>query len=225
MTYTITTVDWNEEQTERWLKFVNKNCPTANVVLVPDTKPIHWSWSAGKLNCFNQLHKAPDRIIYMDTDTLVFEDMEYIFEVMDGNVGAPLFHWYLNGCKKNGPQFAKSKEIEIRVGAKPNSFMHWNTGMIILNGYDPFRLYANWMLAFRFHEVTSTRWRQSEETAFSVAMLMDPDIKMYEIPMEFHGNVLGSKVQFGDAKKPTSVHYHKTERLKRRGLKGWLEDA
>ena len=81
MSYEIITVDWNPEQTRIWRYWVNKHCPTAKVYTIQDTKPVPWCWSGGKINCFLYGFET-DRVMYMDTDTIVTRDLEPLFEMM-----------------------------------------------------------------------------------------------------------------------------------------------
>lgn len=79
--YTIATVDWNKEQTKVWEGFVRDKCPAADVVKIKDQRPFPDIPVAGILGVFDEPFKT-DHVAYLDTDTIVFKDLEPLFEFM-----------------------------------------------------------------------------------------------------------------------------------------------
>ncbi|MDY6935644.1 MAG: hypothetical protein SVZ03_15660 [Spirochaetota bacterium] len=221
--YDIITVDWNAEQTELWLYYVERHCPDSRIILIPDEKPIPWCWSGGKLNCFKQKFES-HRIIYMDTDTIVFRDMYPIFEMMDEAL--------LGFSTKI---ISHSSDYRNRKGSICNDLImlsnffgfrklpiHRSTGMIILNKYDPLRLYEGWKLMFdyvsSFNNIKDDPFVDEIAMSYWIAYDSNEDGKgIWDIPLDIH-RVKWRDIDDLSVVAPMVFHYHSIERLMIFGL-------
>ena len=220
MTYEIISCDWNKEQTVLWMRWIIKNCPTANIYTIPDTTPVPGCWSCGKLNCFTHEFET-DRIMYMDTDTIVTRDLEPLWDEMgDCKFAAsskiPLF------------RLETGKRKQINDARKQMNFKHdpigWSSGMLMLKGYDPKRLYEGWIKIMRSPDFQRGFGRNQLTEEFALSLFMACEFEkeeIWDIPLEVHGNICGGR-HFGGAKVPAVIHYHKPVRLRKEGLGEYL---
>lgn len=210
-TYTIVTCDWNPTQTKMWLHYVEKNCPNAQILLIPDIKPVPFCWSSGKLGCFFQdtmdrMHHR-NKLIYLDTDTIVLRDLYPLFEKMgDCFIGSGLSivpDSLIKAMKKNHP-----------------GYLHLSSGMLLFNDMRLSILSREWMrLMFSEKIIKEYKWHSLyEEYCLSLAV-ENIGLKKYvwDIPLSIHGNIL-SGCKFGGESKPWVIHYHNLARLWKFGL-------
>lgn len=228
-TYDIITVDWNPEQTRIWRHYVEKNCPTANIITIPDNKPIPWNWSSGKIDCFKYEFSHPGRVVYMDTDVIVTGDVEpWVDETQRQGcdmsastllpkVGKPK-NWF-----HRFPEITEKACSLFDVDRFPR---HFSTGFMVFIDYDFDGLHEGWMRSMelpKFREMLQ-KTLVYEEFAFSL-WIESQDDKVLDMPLEIHGNLLGNVKYFGtctNENPPLVLHYHKPPRLIKAGLKGFL---
>ena len=220
--YEIITVDWNPEQTRIWRYWIAKHCPTAKVYTIPDTKPVPWCWSGGKLDCFLYGFKG-NRVMYMDTDVIVTHDLEPVWDMMgDCKFAAsskiPLY------------RMERSKRVQINGIREHIDFKHspigWSSGMLMMKGYDPEALHEGWkgMMDFPPFQAGFKGHQMTEEFALSLFMAHEFEREeIWDIPLEVHGNIVGKRMFFGEATVPWVLHYHKPQRLKRHKLEAYLD--
>ena len=227
MKYDIISVDWDHKQTEIWLHYVEKNCPEAHVTLIPDSRPIPWSWSGGKLDCFKQDFKT-DKIIYMDTDTIVTKDLYHVFEDMgDCTIGlsdeiTPKPYHISNAQAKKG--IAEMWRL-LSPHFPPE---HFSSGMIVVRGdYAP-RLYERWMAMMIYPPFLELfkGFKLAEEMSLMCIMANDFEREqIYNIPLEVHGNLLGRTMRSGTAEIPEVIHYHQASRARKFELGHYFEEV
>ena len=222
MSYEIVTVDWNKKQTRVWRHWVNKYCPTAKIRTIPDTKPIPWCWSGGKISCFNYWFET-DRIIYLDTDTIVTHDLEPLFDMMGDCKFAASSKIPLYRLEERNKREIMELEGQIEFKHPP---IGWSSGMLMLKGYDPERLYDGWkgMMEWPLYPSRFRGHQLSDE--FAMAFFMAHEFErdeIWDIPLEIHGNIVGKRTFFGDAEVPWVLHYHKPQRLERHKLEHYLD--
>lgn len=214
MKYDIVSVDWKPEQTKLWLHYIEKNCPEAHVTLIPDEKPIPWCWSGGKINCFKQKFQT-DKIIYLDTDTVVTEDLGFIFSNMDKT-------WLGLSSKIPIRPFNKRADLMAKLRHLGKAPVHYSSGMVVLNGISGGQLtqFAGlWEEMCNELRASIGKGAYMDEIALSyVASLA----AVWDIPLEVHGNICGKKY-FGNAETPSVIHYHKPRRLEQFGMGQWLK--
>jgi len=222
-TFDLISVNWNEEQARVWLHWVKRHCPTAAVHLVKDTKPVPWCWSSGKLNCFKYDDFQTDRIIYLDTDTIVTKDLEFVFDEMgdccvglSSDIEIYKFHKVM---RKQVESFSAFYDYNWPPKA-------WSSGMMVLKGMDPMELHEGWMHTMLFPPFRKIfpRHQLLDEIALGLWLTnwLPKEDMIWDIPKPVHGNVI-KKPDFGGAKVPAVIHYHKPERLKRNGMDKWLK--
>ena len=213
MKYDITSVDWNPEQTKLWLHYVKKNCPEAYVTLIPDEKPVPWCWSGGKLNCFRQKFET-DKIIYIDTDTIVTEDLGFIFANMGDN-------WLGLSSKIPLIPFNKRPDMKKKLAHLGKLPIHYSSGMVSLNGISGAQaeqFTGLWEEIMTELKKIIGKEHYMDEIALSyVASLA----AVWDILLEVHGNICRKKY-FGSAETPSVIHYHRTKRLDQAGMGGYL---
>jgi len=151
------TVDWNRRQTDRWLHYVGKNCSSYELAVIPDYKQYPDCRGAGKIRCFAEKF-ATDKIIYIDTDTIINEDLFILFDMMSKNDHAIGFS-YPDRKNRDFKQrkTPKSHQDALALNKKMSlDEVHWYpTGIIILNGFPPAQLYAGLtrlMASFEIHD-------------------------------------------------------------------------
>ena len=231
--YLITTVNWNPPQTKVWLwhlKNVYRGNDTVSldVRLLEDTKPVPWSWSAGKLNCYN-LSLLPslaeyDGHVYMDTDTIITRDFLHTFETMgrEGTVMAVSF----NMAPIRMVQ-AISKQLAKEFPEYKSLYKHASSGLLCLdtegNGRWVRDVYDNWLNWYRNERFLHAfkKHKLADEIALSMA-IVDMKIPVCEVPRETHGNVLGGRV-FGKAEYSDIIHYHNNRRLRKYDLGRFID--
>ena len=228
--YDIVTVDWNKNQTAMWKYYIEKNCPTANIITLPESRPVKWSRFSSKMNIllFDK-YKHPDRIMYTDTDCLITDDLLPLFEYMeecDFDMAASVD--FLPRMNPFTGKHAKNSETMAMVKAYMGvtEFPHqYSSGMLLFRpGVDRKELYDKWMVNFT-DELLMKHWGGisiMEEIALSY-VLQAIDYKMWYLPREVHGNVL-RKSDFGSVKVPMVIHYHKPARLRWCGLECFLRE-
>lgn len=210
-TYDIITVDWNPEQTRMWRHYVEKNCPTANVITIPDDRAWYFCWSSAKLNCFRYPFEHPARVIYMDTDTVVSKDLEYLFDkVGDNFFGLTIRH--------HATHLLYGIANILKIPRKECVYL--STGLIVLNGYPPARLYSGWYGLGLHPEIKRFMSNKTfDEKVFTFWVISDRCMgKIWEIPTSIHGNILGSKIDFEKGTLPDVLHYHNPNRLRNAGF-------
>ena len=209
--YSIVSVDWKPEQTKLWLHHVKKNCPDAEIVLIKDEKPIPWNWASGKINCFKQKF-ATDRIIYMDTDTIVTRDLGFIFDNMgEATVGAT----------SAIPIHPFNKRRDIIKALKPLGPLptHFSTGLIALQAKNPPAFASLWQDMYPVIRKHLPGDHYMNEITFSYLVR---EMNTHDIPLEVHGNICGKKY-FGNTEIPAVIHYHKPARLRNFGLDKYID--
>jgi hypothetical protein len=211
-TYDIVSVDWNPQQTKLWRYHIGKTCPTANVITIPDNKPIPWNWSSGKIDCFGCDFRFPERVIYLDTDTIVQEDLEPLFDRMgEAEIGIS------SHITPERLQLPKDENAEQAFGLSERP-THYSSGFVVLKGWEPKMLQEGWFAASYLPALQRyKRSRLFEEYVFSYFVAYTGK-RVWEMGPEIHGNIL-RKPLFD---KTMVIHYHKPERLKRSGLGGLL---
>lgn len=229
MKYDVISVDWNPGQTKIWKYWIEKHCPNAIIHTIPDTKPIPWCWSGGKLNCFCYDGFETDRIIYLDTDTIVTENLEPLLDreekVMLSNIqtiqGKP-FNRVLSSTRnrQNRVDFSDLYK-HFRFKYDP---VHFSSGMIVLNGCSSMEFYDTWKAVFEFepYEKYFKGYWLADEVSLSLCVALDYEWDdIYLLPADIHGNILSRKI-FGGREISMVIHYHKPQRLKSVGLEKWL---
>ncbi len=142
----------------------------------------------------------------MDTDTIVTQDLGFVFGLMS----------------RKGAAIGASSKIPLRP-IKTKLFRHWSTGFLpfFVDELDPNNLYEKWKQAF--DDPIMAKWKRSrmfEEACFGYALAWN-DVPVWDIPLEIHGNICG-KCYFGQVKKPVVIHYHRPERLKKENMGEYL---
>jgi hypothetical protein len=110
------------------------------------------------------------------------------------------------------------KDMLQATGAR--RFIHYSTGMIILNGYPPERLYRGWAGLYEFPRFKRLFGRNHFADEISFSLWVEKDIgagAIWDIPLEVHGNICG-RTYFGKKDIPDVIHYHKPHRLRSFGL-------
>ena len=217
-TYDIITVRWKEDQYKVWRHWVDKTCPTASVHWIPDTKPFPWCWSGGKVPCLDYGFET-NRVIYMDTDTIVTHDLEPVFEIM-GNFRVGVSY----GLPKDKMQSRYAKQIELVRNVAPYKFRpkSVSSGMIVTT--EPSILHEAWsgMMGFPLIKQLFNKDHLYDEHVLSLAISwLYEKAEVWDMPLELHGNIISRKY-FGDCETPWVIHYHKPERLEKKGLEKWL---
>ena len=219
--YEIITVDWKPEQTRIWRHWVSTFCPNAKIITIPDTKPIKWSWSAGKIDCFLWGFET-DRIIYMDTDVIVTHDLEELFDLMgDAVISASSAIPLRQTVKVHKKLYEKiAPHFQYKYGP-----VNFSSGLIALKGFDPMTVYEGWRAVLEFPPFVDVfkKRKVAEEEALSVWMATHfEEDQIHHQPYEIHGNICGKKY-FGDTNQPWAIHYHRPKRLIDAGLGKWLK--
>ena len=228
-TYDIITVDWDRPQTALWRKHVERHCPTANIITIPDAKPIKWNWSSGKINCFKYDFPHPGRVMYLDTDTLVTRDLSEMWSIMEEG------DWEM-AASSSIPMMGQKRSFlhrkKDRLDPVNKAFgleevpVHWSTGFMVFRDYPLMDLYQKWLWAMEYPVFKSLKGaRVFEEFAFSYVVAADKT-RIWPMPGSIHGNIVSSRAFFGRLpkdKKPLVVHYHKINRLKKLGLGKWID--
>jgi len=224
-TYDIITVDWFPEQTAMWKHYIEKNSPRANIITIPQDPPVKWSKFSCKMRVLQyEDFKHQDRIMYMDTDCLVLEELEPLFEFME-------LHNYELGASRDflpsvDPWRGKRNPGKRRLDAALNAMgvdIHppqYSSGMLLFTPeIDRLQLYEKWLENFE-HPAISEVWGHlsiCEEIALSYAIKQLQYIT-WHLPREVHGNIVRGRPDFGKIKRPMVVHYHKFKRLQFAGL-------
>jgi hypothetical protein len=220
----VISVDWNSPQTEFWLHYLKKNCPTANIILIDDAKPMNWNWSSGKINCFKYDFPHPERVIYMDTDTIVTRDLEPLFEMYPASLAGSLFIPMMSPLHPRS-RYGQKEDIAqcTRAFGLQKNPRHWSTGFLMLQNYPLMRLYEEWLAGMDFSKlkVAFKRCRVYEELVFSyvVERMAREGYNLAELPHEIHGNIMSGERDFGTCREeknelPYVIHYHQTRRLR-----------
>jgi len=199
-----------------------------DVRLLDDTKPVPWSWSAGKLNCYN-LSLLPslaeyDGHVYMDTDTIITRDFLHVFDTMgrEGTVMAASF--WMSPAHMN--QNIK-KRLKTYFPEYHHKYKHLSSGFLCLNTEGGGRwvrdVYDNWFGWYRNDRFLPAfkGLQLGDEIALSMAMV-DMKIPVYEVPRETHGNLLKGRV-FGKAEYSDIIHYHNNRRLRKYDLGRFID--
>lgn len=227
MNYVLTSVDWNHPQTKVWKYHAEKHCRNAEIVLIPDTKPLPWCWSGGKLACFNQGLNT-DRLIYMDTDTIVTHDLEPIFDMMkeEGKDFAlsPWNHFQtLQHRPKQGPVRRSRHDMFPLDGVSYTDYRHYSSGFIAVIGKSAPKAFHDAWMNFCMDLKSKGAYNKHmlfEEIALSWMIALVGQDLVWNIPTEIHNNILPKQTSIEPF--PWVIHYHKPERLKRCRLERFL---
>ena len=219
MKYDIISVDWNPGQTDLWLHYVKKNCPEAYVTLIPDEKPIPRNWASGKINCFEQDFET-EKVIYMDTDTIVTRDLGFVFKELGsrlvGAATAPSIRPFHE--RKHVVDALRPLALNLGMKGLPG---HYNSGFIVTNmPKEGLPLFA---AAWKHMYTTVGKYLKDDHymNEITLSFLLESSLDPWDIPPEIHGNVCGRKI-FGTSAEPAVIHYHREERLGRFELGGYL---
>jgi hypothetical protein len=194
--------------------------------MIPDLKPFPKSWSGGKVSCFAQDFET-ERIIYVDTDTIITKDLEPIFDYMDQegyDIGLSL----RIGGQGRWVYLAGSMSVVRRIAAElrlNNHIRQTPTGVMFLNGLDPKRMYEEWCEMYRYLEkahpyLTRGKWSNEVPFAFWLAARYQGNMeKVWDLPHKVH-HQLYSRDKYGLDKSdlPFIIHYHQPRRLQANGL-------
>ena len=231
--YSICTVDWNPEQTKVWLHNIEKYCNNYELRMCCDDRPIKGSWDSPKLNCLEDKFNT-DKVIYMDTDTIVTRDLYEMFEVQgERTLGASLCLGSVKrlnlicGGRDNNNALAK----HFGIGG---SAFHVPSGLLVFNGIDTQDFYDKWMSAYRDIEKNFTNisgkadvnWCSEVPLSFIVSKMYLPNMDdLWAIPTKYHYYLLN-----GDTKAramvpaPLILHYHSImKRVSSAGFGKYLE--
>jgi len=228
--YDLISVDWNPEQTAVWLASVKRNCPAANVILVPDTKPIPECWSSGKLGFKDATFENPRRVVYMDTDTLCLgPDVGGIFERMPAGafIGVTRYTTWWACTERSEAGFinaggpAKKAAVYRAFGLEEGTpYRHFSSGMLVLKDHDPRSFFQMWFDAsIRLKEAGfPVGFTLFEEVALSLLLTQLDNGVVFHLPKQVHNNILNSTPPTEyDAKHkfPWVLHYHKRSRIQK----------
>ena len=224
-TYDIISCSWHYQQTKVWLHHVRKHCPDAAIHLIPDSKPVPWCWSGGKLDCFSYDKFKTNRVIYMDTDTIVTKDLDFVFDDMeDRKVGLSSRIEIKPFDKQNhGIKWIQKMSRHCNWHFRP---IHYSSGMMVFKDTSLYDLWQPWfsMMFYKpFLEICKGYALAEEASLAFVVPQLYKEEEIYHIPYETHGNLLGGRKWFGGAEYAAVIHYHKTIRLKKHGLEKFLE--
>lgn len=206
-TYDIITVDWKPKETRIWRHYVEKNCPTANIYTIKDTKPYPWNWASGKLNVFDYPLSHPDRFIYLDTDTIVTTDLEPIFDMM-GDA-------QLSASGSITPDHLRLKEDtmmleELGLAEVP---VHYNSGFTVWKGIDPAEISIHWKALYEFEYMRPMRKARTFNEFCLSYMVAFLGLKVWDQPANVHANLCGRYTNYNRGDGAMVIHYHKPERL------------
>ena len=219
--YTIVGVDYNERETVPWLKFIADNCPRAQVVTINDTRPVGGCTTCAKMLTFNMQNIArPDRVIFLDSDTLVFKDLGPVFSIMGKSVvGVSLkdrtemdlfeFHRF---ASLRLPLHDAMRVLGIEK--KPTYYM---SGMIVLKGADP-RVFAHgWAnMTNILNKIPPQNFYYDEITlSFWLAAYFDEE-NIWRIPGNVHDDGWLRSEQDYRFEDIWVLHYHDAKRLRNR---------
>lgn len=217
--YDIITVDWSPPQTKIWKHWIKLNCPNAFVHTIPDTKPIHYNWASGKLNCFRYPDFKTDKVLYLDTDTIVTKDPVHVFDDMGSSIIA------LSNNLTDNPQHGIDEVArKIKIIENQIDFLfppeHFSSGMMALKREHLSWLYESWywMMQQRIFKNLFEKDIPAGEIAlmFVLASTLDRD-QIYNIPLEVHGVLEKDRKRFGETELPEVMHYHNLGLLNKHG--------
>lgn len=216
--YELTSVNWFPEQTELWLYHVKKNCPQAYVTLSPDFEPIKDAWSSGKFTCLLSERQSPN-LIYIDTDTIVFEDLAFIFDMM-GNHKIGMINKteqrnaYLISVKK-GCSLSEKAAKRLGLNKVP---CNRAGGMMVFKNFDNmvgfcegwYNMHFNpAILAFKKNKKRWCSWQEIALSYWTAVWQRDTGNQVWDIPVEVHANLKVGRPMFDyENIKPSIIHYH-----------------
>jgi hypothetical protein len=158
----------------------------------------------------------------MDTDTIVFSDLEKYFSIIQE--AGKFLGLSSKICLKKNPVdwrrgVAALRALENEHNFKTENYVHYSSGMMIFAGYPPSRLHGKWCLLMSDRNFSEIRRTQLfDEITLSCLLACDNGDKIvWDIPLEVHGNLLGGRKYFGSAHLPEVLHYHNLDRLARHG--------
>jgi hypothetical protein len=227
-TFDIVTVNWNQGQTNLWRRHVERHCPEANIILVPDKKPYPHCWSSGKLCCFEPLRDTqhPGRFVYMDTDCIVTRDIEPLFGIMEDAelaVSSAIPASTPMAKVLRSHYIANKLKFGLTYNKPPTQY---SSGFMVLKNYSPVAFGEMWKHMFEHSFIKNVFGRHKlfdEITmAFAIAQLRT---HIWDMPFEIHGNIMGRTCYFGKSREPMVIHYHNKRRLLAQGLERYIDEA
>lgn len=226
--YDIVTINHSESETKIWLHYIRKNCPGANVILLNDTKPFPRYRCSGKMGFLAHDKYKTQHIIYLDTDTVVFKDLGFVFDEMNDNswgcstvFAATDGMFFYNKGNRRQDAITACEYYDIPI----EKLYHPLTGMLVFkNIIRAFpEIYTAWYEAFKLFKVKNLfeAYPPIDEAAFFFAeKLALPENSRWDIPAEIHNNLAKCKEYKHRIKPPfytaapippwpAVLHYHK----------------
>jgi len=242
--FEIISVDWNRAQTAMWAESIAKhNNRKYSIYTIPDTSLVPGIPGWMKINCFRYPFET-DRVLYMDTDTLVTGDLWKIFEEMDngghtagftaipGTLGTK--HGFKLLGREDDGRYVSEKSSYGKmsrywpafcndIGLDPCELSYWTSGVIAFNKYPIMHFYHK---AMEMKRLVKEKGYWPDEvfqeeivlSAYVHKFILPKDGAIWRIPREIHGLLDAKKKDFGTATKPLIIHYHNMRRLRRHGL-------
>ena len=159
--------------------------PSASICLITDAAPAQNSLFDTVLIqtavCHNPIDKllsidCPyDRVVFLDTDTLICGDLSELFDVLD--------RFDLALLQEN------HRGWDYTLPGVPPTFPEYNTGVIVFRRSDGMReLFASWRATY--NELRQTQGLRNDQPAFR-QVLYRSDLRVATLPSEYHflGNV------------------------------------
>lgn len=243
MRYDIVTVDWHPEQTKIWKHYVHKNCPDAAISLVKDTKPLHKITCGMKPKALLYPKFKTGKVVYLDTDTIVTEDLGHLFQEMGDKLFGVTFGFNSSGFTKSKRPKALSDMGWAEKAFKPNNKVrHYFNGMMLFNGFgvraEKFAL--DWFNALESFQDNDRFLEERINDEIAMAYVVHrhyPPETIWEIPLSVHCNIAkttkaggcyphfsrgyGASVKIPPL--PHVLHYHGREFLQPFGLEKLLD--
>jgi len=223
-TCSIVCVDWNERQTRTWLYHVMKNCPTAQIITVPDIKLVPGCRSCGKMMALaSEKLRRPDRFIFLDSDTIVLKDLAPVFDMMgDRHVGVSLKSTPDNTLLTHRRFGAYRRTIEgaCKLFGKEANPIYYMSGMIVLKDSEPLVFAHGWAnITGLIKGVSTSDYFYDEITLCLWLAFWFEEHEIWAIPPRVHDDGWLRRPQkphpFEDI---WVLHYHKELRLKNNEL-------
>jgi hypothetical protein len=231
--YDIVTVDWNKDQTALWRRHVERVCQDYNLIIIPEKRRFPSCWSSPKLYCLVEEFQT-DRVVYMDTDTIVTRDLGELFRAMgDAELGLSMYLGKQERLERQCGGGECVKEIAKHFGIR-GPVTHCPTGLMVFKGMDIERVYMDWCTAF---SIIETNWPHlpeaagtkregwSNEVPFSFWLTSRYSNRwdaVWDIGPPYHTYLVGNEAPPRQTEPiPMILHYHsRPERLKKTGY-GW----
>ena len=228
MAFDLVTIDWNPKQTALWRYHVEKHCPGANIILLPQQPKLReLCWSCPKIAALWITPQNPGRFLYMDTDTIVFDDLEVLFDLMpeERHLGVTRYSTFPSCPRRNEGDFPKRGSYKLKYerhlekfGLQEGQYRHYSTGMIVGRNFAMEQLADDWLDASRFfrEEQVYKKHKLFEELSFSFLLSSFYSELVWEMPLWVHTNILNKHKEMVP-EKAMVLHYHHTRRLARIG--------